>query len=133
MRAFSCDSVSVTNNIVLSTPVIDTTSQLIPKNSDPVSGTNNMELPTLITDTTSQTLNQVESLATQGWKGLKLKMQQGISCAGSFYSELVSTIGKAVGMADGEPYWNAYLGQWQVWVNFKGVCKSVACDWLSAV
>ncbi len=59
-----------------------------------------------------QTLNQIESPATQGLQGLKLKMQQGLDCAGQFYSELVSTIGSAVGVADGEPYWNGYLGQW---------------------
>ncbi|NEU82839.1 hypothetical protein [Nostoc sp. UIC 10630] len=31
------------------------------------------------------------------------------------------------------PYWNAYLGQWQVWVNFADECRSVVCDWLVAV
>ncbi|MBD2512344.1 hypothetical protein H6G91_34885 [Nostoc muscorum FACHB-395] len=36
-------------------------------------------------------------------------------------------------IADGEPYWNAYLNQWQVWVNFADGCKSVVCDWLVAV
>ncbi|MBE9036608.1 hypothetical protein IQ246_16145, partial [aff. Roholtiella sp. LEGE 12411] len=41
-----------------------------------------------------------------------------------------STIGSAVGVADGEPYWNGYLGQWQVWVNFAHGYRSVVCDWL---
>ncbi|WP_143874128.1 hypothetical protein [Nostoc sp. 'Peltigera malacea cyanobiont' DB3992] len=54
----------------------------------------------------------------QAWKGLKLKMQLGLDSAGSFYNQLVSTIGSSVGVADGESYWNGYLGQWQVWVNF---------------
>ncbi|MEH2364758.1 hypothetical protein [Nostoc sp.] len=134
---FSSDSVSVNNNIVLPTPMIDTTSQLIPKNTDSVSVTNNIEFPTQVTDTTlqgiPQTLNQIESPATPGWKGLKLKLQQGLENAGSFYSELISTIGVAVGVADGEPYWNGYLGQWQVWVKFAGGCRSVVCDWLKAV
>ncbi|MHC0068679.1 hypothetical protein ACWATR_38435, partial [Nostoc sp. UIC 10890] len=30
------------------------------------------------------------------------------------------------------PYWNAYLGQWQIWVNFADGCRSVVCDWLVA-
>ncbi|MFW9257777.1 hypothetical protein A4S05_14605 [Nostoc sp. KVJ20] len=33
------------------------------------------------------------------------------------YQQLVSIIGSAIGIADSEPIWNAYLGQWQVWVN----------------
>ncbi|MEH1823652.1 MAG: hypothetical protein V7L31_32040 [Nostoc sp.] len=79
------------------------------------------------------TLNQVESPATLAWKGLKLKMQLGLDSAGSLYNELVSTIGEAVGVADGEPIWNGYLGQWQVWVNFGSGCTSVVCDWLVAI
>ncbi|QFS51495.1 DUF3854 domain-containing protein [Nostoc sphaeroides] len=134
---FQNELVSVSNNIVLPTPMIDTTSQLIPKNTDLVSVTNNIEFPTQVTDTISHgiplSLNQVESPVNQGWKGLKLKLQQGMDCAGSFYNELVSTIGEAVGVADGEPFWNGYLGQWQVWVNFASGCKSVVCDWLVVV
>ncbi|MEH1842222.1 MAG: plasmid replication protein, CyRepA1 family [Nostoc sp.] len=99
--------VSVTNNIVLSTPVIDTTSQILEE--------------------------VVESPQGQAWKGLKLKMQQGLDSAGSFYNQLVSTIGSAVGVADGEPYWNGYLGKWQIWVKFGGGCTSVVCDWLMVV
>ncbi|MFW9257787.1 hypothetical protein [Nostoc sp. CALU 546] len=98
--------VSVTNNIVLSTPVIDTTSQILEE--------------------------VVSSPQGQAWKGLKLKLQQGLDSIGSSYSELMSKVGEAVGVADGEPYWNAYLGQWQVWVNFAWGCKSVVCDWLKA-
>ena len=134
---FQSELVSVNNNIVLPTPMIDTTSQLIPKNTDLVSVTNNIEFLTQVTDTTSHgiplSLNQVESPVNQGWKGLKLKLQQGLDSAGSFYNELVSKVGEAVGVADGEPYWNAYLGQWQVWVNFGGGCRSVVCDWLMVV
>ena len=104
---FQNESVSVTNNIVLSTPVIDTTSQILEE--------------------------VVSSPQGQTWKGLKLKLQQGLDSIGSCYSELVSTIGSAVGVADGEPYWNAYLGQWQVWVKFADECRSVVCDWLYAV
>ncbi|QFS52070.1 hypothetical protein GXM_09564 [Nostoc sphaeroides CCNUC1] len=62
-------------------------------------------------------LHTPENIAILGWKGLKLKLQLGLNSAGSFYSELVSKVGSAVGVADGEPYWNGYLGQWQVWVN----------------
>ncbi|HYW21008.1 MAG TPA: hypothetical protein VE956_17240 [Nodularia sp. (in: cyanobacteria)] len=80
-----------------------------------------------------QTFTQVESSALLGSKGLKLKMQQGLDCGGSFYQQLVSSFGKAMGVADGERYWNAYLGQWQIWVNFQGGCTSVVCDWLCAV
>ncbi len=105
--------------------------------SDLVSGTNNIELQTLIAGTIShdipQTLNQVESPATHGWKGLKLKMRLGLDSVGKFYQHLVSQVGEAVGVADGEPYWNGCLGQWQVWVNFASGCKSVVCDWVVAV
>ncbi|WP_190240716.1 hypothetical protein [Nostoc sp. 'Peltigera membranacea cyanobiont' 210A] len=48
---------------------------------------------------------------------IHLKLQQGLDIAGQFYQQLVSIIGLAVGIADGEPYWNAYLGQWLLWVN----------------
>ncbi|MBD2537102.1 hypothetical protein H6G97_51125 [Nostoc flagelliforme FACHB-838] len=60
-------------------------------------------------------------------------MQQGLDSAGSFYNQLVSTIGSAVGVADGEPYWNGYLNQWQVWVKFADGCRSVVCDWVVGV
>ncbi|MBC1224753.1 hypothetical protein GNF10_09620 [Nostoc sp. UCD121] len=60
-------------------------------------------------------------------------MQQGLDSAGQFYQRLVSTIGSAVGVADGEPYWNGYLGQWQVWVKFASGYRSVVCDWLVTV
>ncbi|MGF2037314.1 MAG: plasmid replication protein, CyRepA1 family [Nostoc sp. CmiVER01] len=77
-EALNCESVSVTNNIVLSTPV---------------------------TDTTSQTLEEVVSNPQrQAWKGLKLKLQQGLDSIGSSYSELVSKFGETVGVADGEPF-----------------------------
>ncbi|MBD2650011.1 hypothetical protein [Nostoc foliaceum] len=107
-EAFSRDSVSVTNNIELQTPGIDTTSQIL--------------------------LEEVVSNPQgQAWKGLKLKLQQGLDSAGHFYSELVSAVGAAIGVADGEPYWNGYLGQWQIAVNFASGCKSVLCDWLIVV
>ncbi|MHC5826281.1 MAG: hypothetical protein ACYT04_63095, partial [Nostoc sp.] len=107
---FLSESVSVTNNIELQTPGIDTESLDIP-----------------------QTFTQVENPIAQGWKGLKLKLQQGLDSAGQFYSELVSAVGAAIGVADGEPYWNGYLGQWQIAVNFASGCKSVLCDWLIVV
>ncbi|MFN6480814.1 hypothetical protein [Nostoc sp. DedQUE07] len=49
---------------------------------------------------------------------MKLKLCQGIESAGQFYSELVSTVSNADSVADGEPYWNGYLGKWQVWLKF---------------
>ncbi|MEH1771274.1 MAG: hypothetical protein V7L27_15635 [Nostoc sp.] len=64
---------------------------------------------------------------------LVVKMQLGLNSAGDFYSELVPKVGFSLGVADGEPYWNAYLGQWQIWVNYADGCKSVVCDWLVAV
>jgi hypothetical protein len=109
-EVFLSESVSVSNKISTTTPVIDTQAQDIP-----------------------QTLTPLESPAVLGWKGLKLKLQQGLDSAGDFYSKLVSTIGEAVGVADEEPYWNAYLGQWQVWVKFADECRSVVCDWMVAV
>ncbi|MEH2120589.1 hypothetical protein [Nostoc sp.] len=96
-----------------------------------VSATNNIELQTHVTDTdnTPQTLDKTVG----GWKGLKLRLGQGLESAGRFYSQLVSSFGEAVGIADGEPYWNACVDQWQVWVNFESGCKSVVCDLLLAV
>ncbi|QFS52132.1 hypothetical protein [Nostoc sphaeroides] len=88
-EVFLSELVSVSNNISTTTPVIDTTPQDIP-----------------------QTLTPVESSTVQGWKGLKLKLQQGLDSAGQFYQQLISTIGEAIGVADGEPYWNGCLGQW---------------------
>ncbi|MBU7587011.1 MAG: hypothetical protein KAF91_29870 [Nostoc sp. TH1S01] len=64
------------------------------------------------------------------WTGLKLKLQQGLEDTGKFYQELVDKIGNAIGVADGEPFWNRYLGQFMVAVNFANGCKSVVCDWL---
>jgi hypothetical protein len=76
---------------------------------------------------------QISDEAVGGWNGLKLKLRQGLESAGSFYQELVSKVGEAVGVADGEPFWNGYLGQWQVWVSFADGCRSVGCDWLVMV
>jgi hypothetical protein len=99
-----------------------------------VSVSNNISTITLVIDTTSQILEEVVSSPQgQAWKGLKLKLQQGLDSISSSYSELISKVGEAVGVADGEPYWNGYLGQWQVWVNFAHGCRSVVCDWLVAV
>ncbi|MCC5633951.1 hypothetical protein LC613_41825 [Nostoc sphaeroides CHAB 2801] len=130
-EVFLSELVSVSNNISTTTPVTDTTSLSISHNSDFVSGSNNnIVLATPLSDTAPHT---PENIAILGWKGLKLKLQQGLDSAGQFYQQLVSTIGEAVGVADGEPYWNGYLGQWQVWVNFAWGCTSVVCDWLEAV
>jgi hypothetical protein len=90
----------------------------------------NIVFATPLSDTAPHT---PENIAILGWKGLMVKMQQGLNSADSFYSELVSKVGKAVGIADGEPYWNGYLGQWLLWVNFGSGCKSVVCDWLAVV
>ncbi|MEH2279702.1 MAG: hypothetical protein V7K40_34330 [Nostoc sp.] len=109
-EALNRESVSGSDNIVLTTPGTDTTLQGIP-----------------------QTLNQVESPANHGWKGLRLKMRLGLDSVGKFYQQLVSQVGFSVRIADGEPYWNGYLNQWQVWVKFAAGCRSVVCDWLEAV
>ncbi len=100
-------------------------------NRELVSVTNNIELTTQVADTHDipQTLDE----ATQGWKGLKLKLRQGLKSAGRFYNELVSSFGEAVGVANGEPFWNGYLGQWQVLVDFASGCKSVVCDWVECM
>ncbi|MHC5761505.1 hypothetical protein [Nostoc sp.] len=60
-------------------------------------------------------------------------MRLGLDSAGRFYTELVSKEGEAIGVADSEPYWNGYLGQWQVWVKFADECRSVVCNWLVGV
>ncbi|MBD2527318.1 hypothetical protein [Nostoc sp. FACHB-133] len=108
-EAFSCELVSVTKNIKLQTPGIDTESLDIP-----------------------QTFTQ-EDPFVQRWKGLSLKLRQGLDSVRQFYQQLVSQLGEAIGVADGEPYWNGYLGQWQVLVNFGSRCTSVVCNWLVAV
>ncbi|MBG1268111.1 plasmid replication protein, CyRepA1 family [Nostoc sp. WHI] len=64
------------------------------------------------------------------WVGLKLKLQQGLQGAGRFYQEAVLKIGESIGIADSEPFWNAYLNRWQIAVNFACGCKSVAFDWV---
>jgi hypothetical protein len=64
--------------------------------------------------TIPKTFTQVEDPLVLGWKGLRLKLRLGLDSVGKFYQQLVSTIGEAVGVADGEPYWNVCLGQWQV-------------------
>jgi hypothetical protein len=108
-------------------------------NSNLVSVTSNKDIHTQVIDTTlqvSQNLDEAattETPATTSWKGLKLQVRQGLESVGKFYQQLVSKLGEAVGVADGEPMWNACLGQWQIWVNFEDGCKSVVCDWLEAV
>ncbi|RCJ41885.1 hypothetical protein A6770_35880 [Nostoc minutum NIES-26] len=122
--------VSATNNIDIPTQVADTTS-LTSYNLDSVSVTSNIDIQTQVTDTldTPQALDE----AVGGWKGLKLRLRQGLESAGSFYNELVSKVGEAIGVADGEPVWNGYLEQWQVWVNFADGCRAVGCEWVECV
>ncbi len=97
----------------------------------PVSITNNISTSTFVADTpdTSQALDEVVG----GWQGLKLRLRHGLESAGQFYTELVSKIGEAVGVADGEPFWNRYLGQWMIAVSFGDGCKSVGCEWVECV
>ncbi|RCJ32380.1 hypothetical protein A6769_28010 [Nostoc punctiforme NIES-2108] len=121
---------SVSNNTSTTTPVTDTTSLSISHNTEVVSGTNNIVFATPLSDTTPHT---PENIAILGWKGLMVKMQLGLNSAGLFYSELISQVGSSVGVADSEPYWNGYLGQWRVWVKFGDGCRSVVCDWLMIV
>ena len=90
-----------------------------------MSVTNNIDIPTLVSDTHDipQTLNE----AALGWQDLKLILWQGQKFADRFYQKLISSCGDAVGVADGEPFWNGYLGQWQVAVDFASGCKPVVC------
>jgi hypothetical protein len=94
-------------------------------NRELVSVTNNIDIQTQVSDTldTSQTLDE----AVGGWKGLRLKLRQGLESADRFYTELISKVGEAIGVADGEPVWNGYLGQWLLWVNFADGCRSFGC------
>ncbi|MBN3945178.1 MAG: hypothetical protein HWQ38_01265 [Nostoc sp. NMS7] len=94
---FQSELVLVSNNISTTTPVTDTTSLSISHNSDLVSRTNNIVFATPLSDTTPHT---PENIAILGWKGLMVKMQLGLNSAGDFYSELVSKVGEAVGVAD---------------------------------
>lgn len=97
--------------------------------------TNNIELQTQVSDTHNipQTLNEVENSAVYVWKGLKLRLQQGLKSAGQLYQELISKVGEAIGVADGEPIWNGYLGNWIISVSFASGCKSIMCDWVECV
>ncbi|MCC5633602.1 hypothetical protein LC613_39885 [Nostoc sphaeroides CHAB 2801] len=89
------------------------------------SNNNNIVLATPLSDTAPHT---PENIATLGWKGLKLKLQQGLDSAGSFYQQLVSTIGSAVGVADGEPYWNGSEGAMALFgLTMDRGCRSVVC------
>lgn len=58
--------------------------------SDLVSGTNNIVLSTQVIDTTPidipHTVTQVKNFIAQGWKGLKLKMREGLDSGGRFYT-----------------------------------------------
>jgi hypothetical protein len=59
--------------------------------SDSVSVTNNIELPIQVIDTTLQDIPQASdsmesSSITQGWKGLKLRLQQGLDNACKLYT-----------------------------------------------
>ena len=67
------------------------------------------------------------------WVGLKLKLQHGLKDAGRFYQEAISEIGEAIGVAEGEPFWNEFLNRWHIAVNFACGSKSVACDWVASV
>jgi hypothetical protein len=58
------DLVSVTNNIDITTPVIDTTEKLIPKNTDLVSGTNNIDITTPVIDTTEKLIPKNSDLVS---------------------------------------------------------------------
>lgn len=86
------------------------------------------ELQALSSEVSEETNNHLPL-----WAGLKLKLQQGLEDAGRFYQETVLEIGEGVGLAQGEPFWNVYLNRWQVIVNFACGCKSVACDWVTAI
>jgi hypothetical protein len=90
-----------------------------------------IELTTQVADT--HLIPQALDEPAQGLKGLKLKLRQGLATAGRFYNELVDSLGEAVGVADSEPFWNGYLGQWQVLVDFADGCKSVVCDWVECM
>jgi hypothetical protein len=98
-----------------------------------VSVTNNIDIPTQLADTTLPDIPQTLNETAVGWKGLRLKLRQGLESAGRFYTELVAKVGEAIGVADGEPIWNSYLGQWQVWVSFGDGCRAVGCDWLVGI
>jgi hypothetical protein len=65
------------------------------------------------------------------WAGLKLKLQHELQDAGRFYQEAISEIGEAIGIAEGEPFWNGFLNRWHIAVNFACGSKSVACDWVA--
>lgn len=53
--------------------------------------------------TIPQTFTQVEDPEVLGWKGLSLKLRQGLDSVGQFYQQLVFQVGEAVGIIDGEP------------------------------
>ncbi|MHC5767609.1 MAG: hypothetical protein ACYTXI_18700 [Nostoc sp.] len=70
-------------------------------NRESVSVTNNIHIQTQVSDIhdISQTFNE----AAKGWKGLKLKLRQGLESAGQFYQQLVSQLGTACGFEEQLP------------------------------
>ncbi|MBD0301204.1 MAG: hypothetical protein ICV85_03205 [Tolypothrix sp. T3-bin4] len=68
MKQLESKSVSATNNIDMTTPYIDTTSQLIRENFEVVSGTNNIVLVTPLSDTTPNTPENIVDSWVEGAK-----------------------------------------------------------------
>lgn len=87
--------------------------------------------------TTEQAIAFVEDSPSQTrWTGLKLQLRQGIEIASStwsnLYKELLGRFGQAIGIAENEPFWNAYAGNFLVHVKFSTLgTRSVPCDWLN--
>ncbi|MBD0387693.1 MAG: hypothetical protein ICV54_14530, partial [Nostoc sp. C3-bin3] len=68
------------------------------------------------------------------WKGLSLRIKEGLKVAGSvwsgLYRELSEKVGQAIGISENEPFFNEYLQDWQVHVIFPNGLRSIPCSWL---
>ncbi|MCC5638746.1 hypothetical protein LC593_23505 [Nostoc sp. CHAB 5844] len=132
------NSVVSYDDVEIGQAIADTTLDIASNSKYMLLSTSNQEIITQLIDPKKpteilETSFEVESsLIIQGWQGLKLKLRQGLENAGSFYQALVLKIGDAIGIADGEPIWNQYQGNWMIPVNFANGFTAVVCDWLMA-
>lgn len=91
-----------------------------------------------LTDTNSYELplpaTEQPQIQLTGWKGLKLRLRQGLKITGriwnDLYSELSDTFGQVIGTSENEPLFNAYQQNWFIHVVFANGIRSIPCDWV---
>lgn len=82
-------------------------------------------------------VNPVPTSQLPQWRGLKLRLKQGLEVTGfiwgNWYKELSEKFGQAIGIAESEPFLNQCLQNWQVHVVFPSGLGSIPDEWLEAV